>query len=141
MSEQLAAKAERLIAMTARLEQALTADIAALEGGTPRVLKSNDPEIQQLSIVYGREAAAVTPQAAQALPADLRARLTDGARRLNDLLGRQQRLLTCVRSVSEGMIRAVAEEVERRKSASRTYAPKSAARPRSPGAMLYNGVA
>jgi hypothetical protein len=141
MSEPIAAKAERLVAMTARLTQALEADIAALESGRARELKSLDPAIQQLSLVYGREAAALTLQAAQALPGELRSALTEGAKRLSGLLARHQRLLTRMRGVSEGMIRAVADELDRRRLSARPYSAKPAGKPRSSGAMLYNSVA
>ncbi len=55
---------ERLLAMAARLIEALEKDIASLKSGNARDLRTVDPEIQKLSVLYGREAAALNPKAA-----------------------------------------------------------------------------
>ncbi len=141
---------DRLVIMAERLIEALSADIAALEKGRPREMRSLDPEIQSLSAQYLREAAQFGPSAIQAAPADARARLTAVTKRFQDVLTLHGRMLTRIRGASEGIIKAVAEEVERRRLRSRPYAPPGksygtrapapAARPASTGAMLYNHV-
>jgi hypothetical protein len=67
-------KIERLIAMAERLTAALEADIAALKAGTPSRMVSTDPEIQKLSVIYGREAQNFDIRIAKAAPLPLRAR-------------------------------------------------------------------
>ena len=129
---------ERLIQMAERLASALTDDIAALKSGNPRGLRTLEPEMLKLSALYSREAAGLSAAAAKAAPADLRKRLTDATARFRDLLGAQTRLLTRLRGASEGMIRAVAEEIERQGAPLRTYGAAKVARPG--GAMLYNSV-
>ncbi|MDE3113990.1 MAG: hypothetical protein KGL26_00180 [Pseudomonadota bacterium] len=139
---------DRLVIMAERLIEALSADIAALEKGRPREMRSLDPEIQTLSAQYTREAAQLGPAALQAMPAEARARLTSVTKRFQDVLTLHGRVLTRIRGASEGIIKAVAEEVDRRRLRGRPYAPPgksygarpAAPRPSSTGAMLYNHV-
>jgi len=129
---------ERLIAMAERLIGALENDIAALRCGNPRGLRTLEPEMLKLSALYSREASGLNATAAKNAPAALRQRLVDATARFRELLGAQTRLLTRLRGASEGMIRAVAEEIERQGAPLRTYGAAQVARPS--GAMLYNSV-
>jgi hypothetical protein len=140
VSDTPTARVERLVIIIDRLADALSADVAALEKGRPRELRTLDPSIQQLTAMYTREAASVTPSVARSVSPDLRKKLSASIKRMNDLLKQHQRMLTRIRSASEGLIRAVAEEVERRRNFQRNYAPRPASRPHAPGAMLYNSV-
>lgn len=135
-------KIERVIMIAERLIAALEADIAALESGTPQKMKTIDPEIQKLSMLYAREASGLAGIATTA-PADLRTKLSETTARFRDALMLQRRMLTRVRNASEGMIHAVAQEVERRRTMIRPYGRSSnaAPAPRSQGAMIYNTVA
>jgi type I site-specific restriction endonuclease len=140
MSAEAAAKLERLLAMSERLAAAITADIAALESGRPRDMKTIEPETQKLSALYERELSGFSPKEAAAVPTELRAKCAAAAKQLNDCLQRQQRLLKRMKTISEGMIRAVAQEVQRQQSAFRPYSPKPVPASRSAGAMVYNNV-
>jgi hypothetical protein len=131
-------RVERVLALTQRLTDALLGDLAALERGRPSEMRSILPEIQQLLSQYAREAAVVKNNA-KILPSTARAKLADATRKLHDALARHERRLTCLRNASEGMIRAIVEDVERKRRVTRPYGPRSA--PRSPGAMLYNRMA
>lgn len=131
---------ERLLTMAARLIEALEGDIAALKAGNPRDLRTIDPEIQKLTALYSREAASLNPKAAASAPLELRKRLFDATKKFRDLLSAQTRLLTRLRGASEGMIRAVAEEIERKNAPLKTYGATPAQAPRSSAAMLYNSV-
>jgi len=132
---------ELLIAMAERLIEALEADIAALKAGRPQDLRTLDPEIQRLSAVYGREAARLDPARAKAAPAELRKRLFSVTSRFKDALGLHTRLITRMRRASEGIVKAVAEEVERRRAPFTTYsAPTAKAYRPTKGAFVYNKV-
>jgi hypothetical protein len=133
-------KIERLIAMAERLIVALESDIAALKAGTPSRMVSMDPEIQKLSIVYGREAQNFDIRIAKAAPLPLRTRFLAITARFRDVLQLHARMLTRVKNASEGMIQAIAREVERMNAPSRTYGPRPGAAPKSPGAMVFNRV-
>ena len=140
MSDAAAVRVERVIALTDRIADALDADVSALEKGRPRELHTLDPSIQQLTALYAREAGSINASVARSLSPELRNRLSASTKRMNDLLKRHQRIITRVRNASEGLIRAVAQEVERRRSFQRSYAPRPAVRPQAPAAMLHNSV-
>jgi len=135
-------KTDRLMALTARLTEALLGDISALERGRPREMLSPKPDIQQLLALYAREAAAFAPSAVQALPKDARDELTEATKAFREVLKRHGSILTRMRKANEGMIRAIADDVARKKSAQRPYTPATPtpAKPRPPGAMIFNSV-
>ena len=138
MSEQ--PKIEQLIAMAERLIVALEGDIAALKAGTPAQMRSMDPEIQRLTAIYGREAQSFDIKLAQAAPAPLRARFLAITAKFREVLQLHARLLTRVKNASEGMVRAIAAEVERMNAPARTYGPRPGYAPQSSGAMVFNKV-
>jgi hypothetical protein len=132
-------KADRVLTLTRRLTEALLGDINALDRGCPSEMKTIVPETQNLLSVYAREAASLKAQI-KLLPAESRKTLTVAAEQLHEALALHERRLSRVRRASEGMIRAIVDDVERRKRITRTYGPRLSAKP-SPAAMLYNGVA
>jgi len=50
------------------------------------------------------------------------------------------RMVIRVKNASEGIVRAIADEVERRNAPTRTYGPRPGYKPPSSGAMLFNKV-
>jgi hypothetical protein len=132
--------ADRLIAITERLTEALKADIAALERGRPREMRSIEPDVQQLALLFGRETQSFNATAAKNTPADKRTKLIDATNRFKETMALQMRMVLRAKTISEGMIHAIAEDVARKRSAAKPYAPM-AAKPRAPGAMVYSGVA
>jgi hypothetical protein len=135
-----AEKIELLIAMAERLIQAIEADIAALKAGRPQEMHTLDPEIQRLSVAYGREAGSLDPSRAKAAPVELRKRFVATTAKFKDVLTLHARLITRVRHASEGIVRAVAEEVERIRAPLTTYAPAAGAWRPAKGAIVYNSV-
>jgi hypothetical protein len=133
-------KVERLIAMAERLIVALEGDIAALKAGTPAKMVSMDPEVQKLSAIYGREAQNFDIRIAKAAPAPLRARFMMITAKFRQVLQLHQRMLARVKNASEGMVQAIAREVERMNAPTRTYGPRPTAAVQSPGAMVFNKV-
>jgi hypothetical protein len=134
-------KIERVLALTERLTEALKADIKALEQGRPREMRTIEPETQQLAALYGREANSINAATIKTLSAPVRARLTEATARFQEALKLQQRLITRMKNASEGIVRAIATDVERKRNATRPYGrtPMPASRPAS--ALLYNSVA
>src|SRR4051812_2525242 len=130
---------ERLIAMAERLITALEYDIAALKEGRT-ILATADPEIQKLTAIYGREAQGFDPRIAQSAPAPLRQRFVAITAKFREVLQLHARMITRVKNASEGIIRAIADEVERSNAPMRTYGPRPGAAPKSSGAMLFNRV-
>jgi hypothetical protein len=131
---------ERLISLAERLIVVLETDIAALKEGRPGQMQSLDPEIQKLTLLYGREAQNFDIRLAQAAPAPLRGRFVAVTAKFREVLHLHARMLARVKNASEGMVRAIAKEVERMNAPTRTYSPRPAAQPQSAGAMLFNRV-
>jgi hypothetical protein len=131
---------ERLIAMAERLIVALESDIAALKDGRPQALATNEPEIQRLTAQYGLEAQNFDPRIAQSAPPTLRQRFIAITAKFRDVLQLHTRMLTRVKNASEGMIKAIATEVERANAPMRTYGPRPGYGPQSSGAMVFNKV-
>lgn len=130
----------RVLSLTARLTAALENDIVALKAGKAGEMCLPDPAIQQLSLSYGREAAGLTPNIIKTLPTETRAMLKSATQAFHDALGRHDILLTRVRNASEGMIRAIADEVTRVQNAARPYAAHPNTKLPKPSAMLHNSV-
>ena len=133
-------KLERLISMAERLIVALEKDIVALKSGAPGQMVSLDPEIQKLTALYGREAQNFDIRLAKSAPAPLRLRFVTITAKFREVLQMHARLLTRVKNASEGMIQAIAREVERINAPTRTYGPRPTAQPKPAGAMLFNKV-
>lgn len=135
-------QAERLIIMAQRLVDAIEGDIEALRTGNPQGMRSLDPEVQKLLLMYSREAQNIDPARSKSLPTELKKRLVGITGKFRDALGLQQRLLTRMRNASEGLVKAVADEVQRQRAPTVTYAPAQAANRyrQNNVAMIFNGV-
>ena len=133
-------KMERMIVMAERLIVALESDITALKAGNPGALRSLDPEIQQLTALYGKEAQNFDIRIAKAARLELRTRFLAITAKFREVLQLHARMLTRVKNASEGMIQAIAREVERMNAPTRTYGPKLGMTPKSGGAMVFNKV-
>ena len=131
---------ERMIALAERLVAVLESDIVVLKSGNPGSLQSGDPEVQKLTALYGREAQNFDIRIAQAAPAPLRTRFLAVTGKFRDVLQMHTRLLARVKNASEGMIKAIAEEVNRMNAPTRTYGPRPTYGTQSAGAMVFNRV-
>ena len=131
---------ERLIMLAERLIAALEGDIAVLKEGRTAELSTNDPEIQKLTAVYGREAQGFDPRIAQSAPGPLRQRFIAITAKFREVLQMHARMIARVKNASEGMVRAIAAEVERANAPMRTYGPRPGYAPQSSGAMVFNKV-
>jgi hypothetical protein len=131
---------ERLISLAERLIVALESDIDMLKAGKVQALRTNDPEVQKLTALYGREAQGFDPRIAQAAAPTLRQRFVAITAKFREVLQLHGRMLTRVKNASEGMIQAIAREVERANAPTRTYGPRPGYKPQSSGAMVFNKV-
>jgi len=131
---------ERLIALAEKLVVALENDIAELKNGRTTALRTNDPEVQKLTALYTREAQGFDPRIAQSAPPTLRQRFVAITAKFREVLQLHARMIARVKNASEGIVRAIADEVERANAPTRTYGPKPGYKPQSSGAMLFNRV-
>ena len=135
-----APRMERMISLAERLVAVLEADIAALKAGKPTEMKSMDPENQKLSVIYGREAQNFDIRIAKSAPLNLRHRFVAATSKFRDVLRLHARMLARVKNASEGMIQAIAREVERMNAPTRTYGPQSGYKAQPSQAMVFNRV-
>lgn len=133
-------KIQALIVMAERLTKAIETDIAALKAGRPDQMRALDPDIQKLSLLYSREVQGFDPNRSKSAPAELRKQLVAVTAKFRETLKLHCRMLTRVKNASEGLIKAVAEEVDKRRASTCTYAPPSARYKAPSQAMIYNGV-
>jgi hypothetical protein len=133
---------ENLLAMSNRLCDAISTDIAVLEKGEFGSLASTDPEVGRLCALYGREVMALKRSGGiKNMPAELVDALKESGGRLNRLLGQHESLVACMRQASEGLIQAIAEEVEKSRQRGAPYsATPKPKRESSTGAIVYNKV-
>jgi len=132
---------EQLLAMSTRIGDVIQLDIDALETGKFSELKTTDPEIDRLCAIYGREVKALKAEGGvKDMPADLVAKLKISGTRLNGLLARHQRLVACMKNASEGLVQAVAEEVQKTRERTAPYSATPKPK-RGPGdAIVYNNI-
>ena len=131
---------ERLISLAERIIAALETDIAILKDGGHQVLATADPEIQKLTAIYGREAQGFDVRIAQSATPFLRQRFFAITAKFREVLQLHVRMVTRVKNASEGLIRAIATEVDRANAPMKTYGPKLGYKPQSSGAMVFNSV-
>jgi hypothetical protein len=131
---------ERLISLAERIIAALESDIESLKHGRTMALATADPEIQKLTVIYGREAQGFDPRIAQSAPPSLRQRFFAVTAKFREVLQLHGRMIVRVKNASEGIVRAIAAEVERTNAPIKTYGPRPGYKPQSSGAMVFNRV-
>ena len=130
----------QLVTLAERLIEAIEADIAALRAGRPQAMRTTEPDIQRLSALYAREAQGLKQDCIKNVPSSLRGHFLATTTKFRELLGLHARLITRVRNASEGMIKAIADEVDRQAAPMRTYTRGSSTYARPAQAMVYNSV-
>ena len=132
---------EQLLAMSTRIGDAIALDIAALEKGEFGDLKTADEDIEKLCAIYGREVKALKADGGvKDAPPQIVAQLKESGARLNGLLARHERLVSSMRNVAEGLVQAVAQEVQKTRERMAPYAPASKAKRGSGDAIVYNKI-
>ena len=132
---------EQLLTVSCRLGDAIEADIAALEKGEFDGLATTDPEIERLCGFYAREVKALKAEGGiKQAPGPLLAAMREAGARLDVLLRKHERLVAAMRQAAEGLVKAVAEDVEKTRSGAAPYRATAPAKRSSSGAIVYNKV-
>ncbi|MBI1210590.1 MAG: hypothetical protein GC190_03945 [Alphaproteobacteria bacterium] len=132
-----------LIELTERLIKIVERELAILKGARPSALTADDDERATTLALYSKRCASFKREVLPTLDADAKKRLTTATDKLRAALKEESRLLARFRHVSEGLIKAIADEVATRQ-APPTYAKAgSFAKPAagSASAMTYNQTA
>ncbi len=115
----------RMILHTEELTHIIREEIAILEARRPSEIAPLQAEKARLSTIYEEEFAALKKNQNLLGEKDspLRLRLRDVTETFNSELVRLGRILLRMKSVTEGMIHAVGEEVARKRQTVRNYSP------------------
>ena len=121
-------RVEQLIILTERLTTLIAVQAQAFEEQRPRDAAAQLEETSKLANVYRHESARVRadPNLISSAPAELRTRLIRATEAFDAVLARQGRALNAARKVSEGLVRAIADEVANQREKSAAYGPGGA---------------
>ena len=141
MTEDVNAQVENLIQLTERLTALVTRELAILKGNRPSALNVNDDE-RALGLAHYAKRCAALKSALPSAPIgnEGKRRLTAATEKLYAALKEEARMLARFRHVTEGLVKAIADEVASRRKPP-TYAKAgSFARPPASvvSAMTYN---
>jgi hypothetical protein len=117
---------EQLIVLTERLTQLIAEQAQAFEAHRPQDAARSMEETSRLANIYRHEAQRVRsePEPIQSAPVALRRRLIQATEAFDAVMARQGRALSAARTVTEGLVHAIAEEVAAQRSAGAPYGPR-----------------
>lgn len=126
-------RVEQLVALTERLTELVALDALAFEERRPQDAGRNLEETSRLANVYRHESARVraNPNLVAAAPLDQRMRLIRATEAFDAVLARQGRALEAAKTVTEGLVRAIAEEVASQRQTGAGYGQGGAASPQA----------
>ena len=122
---------ERLIVLTERLTEVLAADAKAFEARRPHEATARLEETSRLANLYRHESTRVRgdPTLVASAPVETRQRLIRATEGFEAVLARHGRALYAAKEVTEGVVRAIAEEVAEARSAGAAYGPGARTQP------------
>lgn len=120
-------RAETLIALTERLSARLIAETKHLEAHRPQDLAASVDETRSLSGLYRQETLKLKhdPSPLSGLSEPLKARLKTATEDFMQVSARHARAVEAAKTVSEGLLRALAEEMGNDAKSGLTYGPKA----------------
>jgi hypothetical protein len=134
-----AERMEQLILLTERLTGLIAEQLRAFEARRPQDAAHNADETARLANLYRHESLKVKthPTILDGAPPELRERLIVATRAFDAVLARHGRAVEAAKTITEGLIRAIAEEVHKQRHAVTGYGPKAmqAPRPATPVAL------
>jgi hypothetical protein len=118
-------RVSQLIVLTERLTTLIAAQALAFEKRRPRDAAVDMDETSRLANLYRHESGRVQrdPTLIAGAPLNERARLVRATEAFDAVLARQGRALEASKTVTEGLVKAIAEEVAAQRSAGGSYGP------------------
>lgn len=125
-------RTEQLILLTERLTGLIAEQLRAFEARRPQDAAANAEETARLANLYRHESLKMKaePGALDGAPAELKERLVVATRAFDAVLARHGRAVDAAKTITEGLIRAIAEEVHKQRHAVAGYGPKAMRTPR-----------
>ena len=138
-SQPAAQRMEQLILLTDRLTGLIAEQLRAFEARRPQDAAANAEATARLANLYRHESLKVKadPTLLEGAPAELKETLVVSTRAFDAVLARHGRAVEAAKTITEGLIRAIAEEVHKQRNAVSSYGPKAmqAPRPATPVAL------
>jgi hypothetical protein len=121
---------EAIVTLTEKLTGLLADQARAFEQHRPQDAARNLDEISRLTNVYRTASAHIRgqPQMVEGAPDDLRRRLLRATEAFDAVLERQGRALAASKTVTEGLVKAIAEEIALKRGVGQAYGPNAARR-------------
>ena len=118
-------RAEQMIALTERLTELIAQEALAFEQRRPQDAAIHLDETSRLANLYRHESARIraNPGLVSSAPMPVRTRLIRATEAFDAVLARQGRALEAAKTVTEGLVRAIAEEVAAQRSSAIGYGP------------------
>ena len=116
-------RVEQLILLTERLTELVAEQAQAFEQRRPQDAAARMEETSRLANLYRHESTRVRadPSLIASAPLALRTRLTRATEAFDAVLARQGRAIDASRTVTEGLVRSIADEVARQRSKGVSY--------------------
>jgi hypothetical protein len=128
-----AVRVDQMILLTEKLTSLIALECQAFEARRPQDAARHMEETSKLANLYRHESARIraNPTLVQAAPADRRRRLMQATEAFDAVLARQGRAIEAAKTVTEGLVRAIAEEVASHREQRHGYGPTAAPPPSS----------
>jgi hypothetical protein len=122
-------RVDQLILLTERLTQLIALEAQAFEQRRPQDAAQHVDETSRLANVYRHESARIRsePDLVASAPPAQRTRLIRATEAFDAVLARQGRALEAAKTVTEGLVRAIAEEVAVQRGERGGYGPSARA--------------
>ena len=116
-------RCEQLIVLTERLTELIAAQCQAFEQRRPQDAAGMLEESSRLANLYRHESMRIRAdkRLIEGAPAELRTRLVRATEAFDAVLARQGRAVEAARTVTEGLVRCIAEEVASQRSQASVY--------------------
>lgn len=133
-------RVDQLIILTERLTELVAAQAQAFEQRRPQDAAALMEETARLANLYRHESARVraNPGLVSGAPLDQRTRLVRATEAFDAVLARQGRALEAAKTVTEGLVRAIADEVAAQRLKGATYGPGASAPKAAATAITLN---
>ncbi len=120
-------RVEQMIALTDRLTELIALEAQAFEQHRPQDAAAQIEEVSRLANIYRHESTRIraNPDMIASAPLAQRTRLTRSTEAFDAVLARQSRALSAAKTVTEGLVRAIADEVATQRTNASSYGPNA----------------
>ncbi|MES2032829.1 MAG: flagellar basal body protein [Pseudomonadota bacterium] len=139
-SQDAADRVDQLIALTDRLTAMMVVQCQAFEQRRPQDVAVQMDEMTRLANIYRHESLKVrsSPNLIEDAPLDQRVKLMRATEAFDAVLARHGRAVEAARTITEGLVRAIAEEVAQQRPTGAGYGPAADAKAGDARAVTLN---